>query len=114
MDNRSPRPAAPSLAALLGGIMKDAKDLLVQELTLAKLEGQDELGQIKTAALLLGIGAGVAAVGGLLLSVMLVHVLAAYTDIPLWGCYGVVGSGFGVLGWVLLASGKHKDGPRQY
>jgi hypothetical protein len=27
MDNRSPRPAAPSLAALLGGIMKDAKDL---------------------------------------------------------------------------------------
>ena len=108
MDNRSPRPAAPSLAALLGGIMKDAKDLLAQELTLAKLEGHDELRQIKTAALSLGIGVGVAAVGGILLSVMLVHVLAAYTDIPLWGCYGIVGSVFGVLGWVLLASGKHK------
>ena len=108
MDNRSPRPAAPSLAALLGGIMKDAKDLLVQELTLAKLEGHDEPRQIKTAALSLGFGVGVAAVGGILLSVMLVHVLAAYTDIPLWGCYGIVGSVFGVLGWVLLASGKHK------
>ena len=108
MDNRSPRPAAPSLVALLGGIMKDAKDLLVQELTLAKLEGHDELRQIKTAALSLGIGVGVAAVGGILLSVMLVHMLAAYTDIPLWGCYGIVGSVFGVLGWVLLASGKHK------
>ena len=108
MDNRSPRPAAPSLATLLSGIMKDAKDLLVQELTLAKLEGHDELRQIKTAALALGIGVGVAAVGGILLSVMLVHVLAAYTDIPLWGCYGIVGSVFGVLGWVLLASGKHK------
>jgi Putative Actinobacterial Holin-X, holin superfamily III len=108
MDNRSPRPAAPSLAALLGGIMKDARDLLVQELTLTKLEGHDELRQIKTAALALGIGVGVAAVGGILLSVMLVHVLAAYTDIPLWGCYGIVGSVFGVLGWVLLASGKHK------
>jgi len=108
MDNRFPRPAAPSLAALLGGIMKDAKDLLVQELTLAKLEGHDEVRQIKTAALSLGIGVGVAAVGGILLSVMLVHVLAAYTDIPLWGCYGIVGSVFGVLGWVLLASGKHK------
>ena len=108
MDNRSPRPVAPSLAALLGGIMKDAKDLLVQELTLAKLEGHDELRQIKTAALSLGIGVGVAAVGGILLSVMFVHVLAAYTDIPLWGCYGIVGSVFGVLGWVLLASGKHK------
>ena len=108
MDNRSPRPAAPSLAALLGGIMQDAKDLLVQELTLAKLEGHDEVRQIKTAALSLGIGVGVAAVGGILLSVMLVHMLAAYTDIPLWGCYGIVGSVFGVLGWVLLASGKHK------
>jgi hypothetical protein len=94
--------------ALLGGIMKDAKDLLVQELTLAKLEGHDELRQIKTAALSLGIGVGVAAVGGILLSVMLVHVLAAYTDMPLWGCYGIVGSVFGILGWVLLASGKHK------
>jgi hypothetical protein len=108
MDTRSSHPAAPSLAALLGGIMHDAKDLLFQELTLAKLEGHDELGQIKTAVLFLGIGIGVSAVGGMLLSMMLVHVLAAYTDIPLWGCYGIVGSVFGVLGWVLLASGKHK------
>jgi len=108
MDTRSPQPAAPSLAALLGGIMQDAKDLLVQELTLAKLEVQDELRQIKTAAISLGIGIGVAAVGGMLLSLMLVHVLAAYTDMPLWGCYGIVGSVFGVLGWVLLAAGKHK------
>ena len=66
MDTRSPQPAAPSLAALLGGIMKDAKNLLVQELTLAQLEGQDELRHIKTATLLLGIGVGVAAVGGIL------------------------------------------------
>ena len=102
MDTRSPQPAAPSLAALLGGIMKDAKDVLVQELTLAKLEGHDELGHIKTAALLLGIGAGVAAVGGLLLSVMLVHVLAVFTEIPFWGCYGIVGSGLVVLGGVVL------------
>jgi hypothetical protein len=96
MDSRSSRFAAPNLAALLGGIMHDAKDLLLQELTLAKLEGHDELRQIKTA------------VGGILLSLMLVHGLAAYTDIPLWGCYGIVGSVFGVFGWVLLASGKHK------
>lgn len=108
MDTSSHRPAAPSLAALLGGIMHDAKDLLGQELALATLEGQEALGHLKTAALLLGLGAGVAAVGGVLLSVMLVHVLATYTDLPLWGCYGIVGSGFGVLGWVLIALGKHK------
>jgi hypothetical protein len=94
--------------ALLGGILNDAKDLLVQELTLARLEGQDELRQIKTAALLLGIGIGVSTVGGMLLSLMLVHMLVAYTDVPLWGCYGVVGSVVAVLGGVLLAAGTHK------
>ena len=108
MDTRSPQPAAPSLAALLGGIMQDAKDVLVQELTLARLEGQDELRQIKTAALLLGIGIGVSTVGGMLLSLMLVHMLVAYTDVPLWGCYGIVGSVVAVLGGVLLAAGTHK------
>jgi len=56
MDHRAPRPAAPSLAALLGGIMHDAKDLLVQRLRLAKLAGHDELRHIKAAALSLGIG----------------------------------------------------------
>jgi hypothetical protein len=108
MDIRSPQPVVPSLAALLGGIMHDAKDILAQELRLAMLEGHDALRHLKTAALFLGMGVGVAAVGGVLLSVMLVHVLAAYTDVPLWGCYGIVGSGFGVLGWVLLASGTHQ------
>jgi len=108
MDTRSPQPAAPSLMALLGGILNDAKDLLVQELTLARLEGQDELRQIKTAALLLSIGIAVSTVGGMLLSLMLVHMLVAYTDVPLWGCYGIVGSVVAVLGGVLLAAGTHK------
>ena len=108
MDTRSPQPAAPSLVALLGGIMKDAKDLLVQELTLAKLEGHDELRQIKTAALVLGIGIGVSTIGGMLLSLMLAHVLAVYTDMPLWGYYGIVGGVLAVIGWVLFASGQRR------
>jgi hypothetical protein len=40
------------------------------------------------------------------LSMMLVHVLAAYTDVPLWGCDGIVGSGLGILGWRLRAVGN--------
>ena len=45
--------------------------------------------------------------GGMFLRVMLVHVLTAYTDVPLWGCDGIVGSGFGILGWRLRAVGTH-------
>jgi hypothetical protein len=108
MANGSQHTSGPSLAALLGGIIHDAKDLLVQEVVLTKLEVQDELRKIKTAAIALGIGIGVVAVGGILLILMLVHVLAAFTEIPLWGCYGIVGSVLVGLGGVLLAAGKTK------
>ena len=105
MDTKPRQPAAPSIGALLGGLLKNAKDLLGQELRLAKLEGQEELRQIKTGTLVLGIGIGVAAVGGLLLILMLVHMLEAYTALPLWGCYGIVGGVLGLLGVVLFAAG---------
>ena len=39
---------------------------------------------------------------------MLVHELMAFTEIPFWECYGLVGSGLVVLGMLLLAVGKHK------
>ena len=39
---------------------------------------------------------------------MLVHVLVAFAEIPLWECHGLVGSGLVVLGAVMLAVGKHK------
>ncbi|HEV8712764.1 MAG TPA: phage holin family protein [Candidatus Binatia bacterium] len=106
MNNGSQHTAEPSVVALLGGIVNDAKELLVQEVALIKLEVQDALRKAKTAALTLGIGIGVAAVGGTLLGLMLVHLLEVFTEMPLWGCYGTVGSGLVVLGTVLLAAGK--------
>jgi hypothetical protein len=106
MDNGSQHTSEPSVAALLGGIANDAKELLVQELALTALELHDTLHRAKTAAIALGLGIGVVAIGGMLLMLMLVQVLAAYTAIPLWGCYGIVGGVLVVLGGVLLAVGK--------
>jgi len=108
MDNGSQRISEPGFAALLGGIANDAKDLLLQEVALTKLELQYELRKAKTAAIALSIGIGTIATGGILLMLMLVHVLAALTVVPLWGCYGIVGSVLVVLGGVLLAAGKTK------
>jgi len=108
MDNGSQHTSAPSLAALLGGITNDVKDLLMQELVLTKLEVQDNLRKAKTAAIALGLGIGVAGSGGMLLMLMLVQALEAYTAIPLWGCYGIVGGILVVLGGSLLAAGKRK------
>jgi hypothetical protein len=108
MDNGSQHTSEPSVAALLGGIVNDVKDLLRQELVLTKLEVRDKLRKTKTAAVALGIGIGVVAIGGMLLMLMLVQVLAAYTKIPLWGCYGIVGGVLVVLGGSLLAAGKRQ------
>src|SRR6266511_2694153 len=98
MANASHPPSEPSLAVLLGGIVNDAKDLLVQQFTMAKLEVQDELRKTKAVALSLSIGLGILAMGGILLVLMLVHLLAVSTHIPLWGCYGIVGGILVVLG----------------
>lgn len=106
MANHSSPSSDASLASLVGGIINDAKDLLLHEFTMAKLEVQDELRKTKTAAMALALGAGIAVVGGLLLIFMLVHLLAALTLLPLWGCYGIIGGLLVVVGLLLLASGK--------
>lgn len=106
MANHSSSSSEPSVAALVSGIVNDAKSLLLQEFTIAKLEMQDELRKTKSAAISLGIGIGIAAVGGLLLILMGVHLLAHLTEIPLWGCYGIVGGILLVIGIIFLATGK--------
>jgi hypothetical protein len=105
--HEGPSHAEPSLTQLLTGIVDDAKALLRQELALAKYEIGEDLRKTKTAMLLLGIGVGVAAIGGLLLILMLVHLLNALTELPLWACYGIVGGMFAIVGGVLLLIGKN-------
>jgi len=107
MANHSSPGSEASLASLIGGVVNDAKDLLLHELTIAKLEIQSELHKTKEAAVSFAIGAGIAVVGGFLLLLMLVHLLAALTTIPLWGCYGIVGTLLFVVGLVFLYRGKH-------
>jgi len=80
-----------TFASLLEGLIGDIKTLLREEIRLAKDEIQAEVSKLKTAGVSVIIGAGPAAVGGLLLIFMLVHLLQAVTDLPLWVCYGIVG-----------------------
>ena len=106
MAKGSQHNSGTSFTSLVGDLASDANELLRQEVALTKLEVQYELRKAKTTAMTLGVGIGVPILGGILLLLMVVHLLAALTVVPLWGCYGIVGSGLVVLGGVLLAVSK--------
>jgi hypothetical protein len=104
-QDSSPR-SETSVATLIGGIVNDAKDLLINEFTIAKLEVQQEMRKTKSAALAFAVGAGVVGIGGLFLVLMCVHGLVVLLDIPLWGSYGLVGGLLFLVGALLLVRGK--------
>jgi hypothetical protein len=92
MDLNSSPSTKPSVASLLAGIICDAKELFAYELRSAKLEVENVVDQAVRASTAVGIGLGIIGLGVLLLFLMLVYALNAHSDIPLWGCYGIVGS----------------------
>jgi hypothetical protein len=88
--------------------MHDAQKLLRHEVALATHEIRIELRNTILAVMFLGTGIGIAAIGGWLLILMLVHLLHALTALPLWACYGIVGGLFAAGGIVLLVLGRIK------
>ena len=106
--NGAPYNSEPTLAQLMSGLVSDTKLLLRQELALAKHEFHQEVHKTKTALTCLGAGIGVAAIGGLLFIVMLVHLLNYLTNWPLWICYGIVGGVCVIAGVILLYRGKQQ------
>ena len=104
-----PMLSEPSLSSLVGGIINDFQVLMKQEVALARRELAEELRKAKQAARVLGIGLGIAAMGGLLLALMLVFLLNwAVPAIPLWGAFGVVGLLLVALAGMLLLHAKNK------
>ena len=108
MVNSASHNSEPTLAQLVSGLMSDATLLMQQELALAKYELYEEARKTKTAVASLGAGIGIAAIGGLLLIIMLVHLLRELTEWPLWTCYGIVGGICAIGGVALLYRGKQQ------
>ena len=90
---------------LIFDILRDIRKLAWQEIRLAKHEFRQEVR--KTLTMLLSVAAGIAfsMVGGLLLVFMLVHLINALTELPLWACYGIVAGIFTAIGVMLMVFG---------
>jgi len=86
---------------LVAGIVHDAQELIGQQLSLFKQEVRQDLKRARDGAGFMAAAAGACLLGSLLLVLMLVHLLAWLTDLPLWSCYGIVGGVLTVFGAIL-------------
>lgn len=103
----------PGLAKAADGVIEDTQRLIGQHFELLRTEVKQELAEAKEAAVSMGAGAGLAALGGICGAFMAVHLMHSATRLPLWCCYGLVGGALGGAGAGLLyAGGKTAAGIR--
>jgi len=107
-----------SVAGLVGGIVTDVHDLIKQQLQLTRKEIEADFRKTREAALVLALGAGIFFLGCIPFCLMLAHLIHFLaippgnirdaSNIPLWGCYGIVAAVFLVAGGCLAFVGKKK------
>jgi drug/metabolite transporter (DMT)-like permease len=98
------------ITSLISGILDDAKTLMRQEAQLLRDEVKLEISKAGRAASGFGIGAGLAAIGGLFLLLMLVHGLHEWFSWPLWVCYGLVGVALAASGITFIVRAQSLAG----
>ena len=97
-----------SVISLVRGIIDDAKELVFAQYEYRKYQTLQRAAKAKTTAIWLALGTVLTGLGGLLIVLMVVHLLRAFTDIPLWGCYGIVGVILLTIGAIFLYGGKRR------
>ena len=99
-----------SVTTLVSGIVHDAQELMKQQFELLKAEVRDDFRKVRDASEMIGAGAGLALMGGILLSLTLVYLLEFlfHPHLPLWACFGIVAALFVIAGACLYLAGKRK------
>ncbi|NJK81142.1 MAG: phage holin family protein [Chloroflexaceae bacterium] len=97
-----------SVAHLLGELVADAQHLVRKEFELARTEVRQEINKAQQGAISLGIGVGVLAMGGIMLLLMLVYLLADVFTLELWISYLIVGAVLAIIGTILLLTGRSR------
>jgi len=96
-----------SIKSLVSGIVNDARDLLVEQMTLFQVEIKHDLRRVLTAVIPLVIGVTVLLPGLILLGMGVAYFLHwAIPDLPLWGAFAAVGGIIVITGLLLVLWGK--------
>ena len=90
-----------SIPGLIKGLLDDARDLIREEIQLARAEIREEVSALGAVAVAFAVAAVVGLLGAMLFSVALGGALAYALRWPSWAGYGVVGLLFLAGGWGL-------------
>lgn len=97
-----------SIGGLIRGILVDLRQLVREELALARVEIREQAGRAKLAAASLGAAAAALGFGVIFLLVALAVGLADLLDWPVWAGFLVVAVVLSLAGFVLLAAGRRR------
>jgi uncharacterized membrane protein YqjE len=95
-----------SVTTLMSGIVQDARELFVEQMTLFQVEIKNDIRRAVTGLAPLLMGAGVSFISLLLLGIGAAHLLAwAVPDMPLWVAFGLTGGALAIVGTILVLWG---------
>jgi fructose-specific phosphotransferase system IIC component len=95
-----------TIPTLIRGLLDDARDLIREELQLARAEIREEISQVQSAAVAFAVAGAVGLIGAMLLSVAIGGAIAYFLRWPTWAGYGITAILFLAAGWGLALSGR--------
>ncbi|MEK6762228.1 MAG: phage holin family protein [Nitrospirota bacterium] len=93
------------IETVVGGLLRDVRALIRQEMALAQHEVQYEIGKIIKSVLWCGIAAVLALIGLFVAAAVCVLILYEYTGLPAWACAAIVSVVLLGGAWGLAAAG---------
>ena len=97
-----------SIGGLLRGILTDVRELVREELALARIEMREQANRAKLAVAVLAAAAVALSLGGIFLLIAAANGIADVFEWPVWAGYLVVALLLGVGGAVGLAAGRQR------
>lgn len=95
-----------SVGSLIRGALDDARELIREEIALARAELRAEAERVGAASVRLGAGGVLLMLASVVLLVGVSLGVAALLDWPAWAGFGVVGIVLAIAGALLAASGR--------
>lgn len=96
-----------AVSTLVGGIVQDARELMVEQLTLFQVEVKNDIHRMLAAFVPLGIGLAVALTALFLLGTCGAFYLTwQWPTLPLWAGFGIMGLAVAIVAGALVLWGK--------